>query len=97
MRMCYDADMRTTLTIDDQLAKILRKKAYESGRPFKEVVNRVLRDGLEFEQAIANAKPYKLKPVSLGGVLPGINLDKALRLAAELEDMEIAAKLRLRK
>ena len=42
-------------------------------------------------------KPYRLKPVSLGGVLPGIDIDKALRLAAALEDEEIARELDLRK
>lgn len=89
--------MRTTLTIDDNLAKELRKRAYKSGRPFKEVVNRVLRAGIEAEQSLPKSRPYKVKPVSLGGVLPGINLDKALRLADEIEDMEIAGKIQLRK
>ncbi len=89
--------MRTTLTIDDKLARDLRKIAYESGRSFKEVVNRALRRGIEAEQALPRSRPYKIKPVSLGGVVPGIDLDKALRLADEIEDREIAAKLRLRK
>ncbi len=89
--------MRTTLTIDDQLAKALRKIACESGRPFKEVVNRALRLGIEAEQGLPKERPYKVKPTSLGGILPGINPDKALRLADELEDKEIAGKLRLRK
>jgi hypothetical protein len=89
--------MRTTLTIDDKLAKTLRKIAYESGRPFKEVVNRALRAGIEAEQALPKSRPYKIKPISLGGVFPGVNLDKALRVAEELENLEIAGKLRLRK
>ena len=89
--------MRTTLTIDDKVAKVLRKKAYESGRSFKEVVNRALRLGIEAEQTFPGSRPYKVKPVSLGGILPGINLDKALRLAEEIEDMEIGNKLRMRK
>ncbi len=89
--------MRTTLTIDDKLAKALRKKAYESGKPFKEVVNRILRAGLEAEMALPRSRPYEVRPASLGGVLPGIDLDKALRLAEEIEDMEIGRKLRLRK
>jgi hypothetical protein len=42
-------------------------------------------------------KPYKIKPVSLGAVLPGLNLDKALQLAEALEDEEIVRKLQLRK
>jgi hypothetical protein len=89
--------VRTTLTIDDKLAKALRKIACESGRPFKEVVNHALRMGLEAEQALPKTRTYRVKPVSLGGVMPGINLDKALRLAEELEDVEIAGKLRMRK
>lgn len=31
------------------------------------------------------------------GLLPGVNLDKALQLAAEMEDEEIIRKLQLRK
>ncbi len=89
--------MRTTLTIDDKLAKALRKIAYESGRPFKEVVNRALRQGIEAEQDLPKSRPYRVNPVALGGILPGINLDKALRLADEMADAEIATKLRLRK
>lgn len=89
--------MRTTLTIDDKLAKMLRKIAYESGRTFKEVVNRVLQAGIEAEQALPKNRPYKIKPVSLGGISPGVNLDKALRVAEELENLEIISKLRLRK
>jgi hypothetical protein len=34
--------------------------------------------------------------VRLGGVLPGIDINKALRLAAALEDEEIARELELR-
>jgi hypothetical protein len=89
--------MRTTLTIDDKLAKTLHKIAYESGRPFKEVVNRALRAGIEAEQALPKSRPYKIKPISLGGVFPGVNLDKALHVVEELEDLEISGKLRLRK
>jgi hypothetical protein len=38
-----------------------------------------------------------VKPAALGGVAPGINLDKALALADAIEDQELAAKMRLRK
>lgn len=73
--------MRTTLTIDDQLSAALREAAHRSGKPFKQVVNEALRKGLNvFEHP--PAQPYRMKPVSLGKVRPGINLDKALALAA---------------
>jgi len=89
--------MRTTLTIDDKLAHALRKKAYESGKSFKAIVNCALQAGMQAEQNSPKSRPYKIRPASLGGVLPGINIDKALRLADEIETMEIASKLRLRK
>jgi hypothetical protein len=38
-----------------------------------------------------------LTPVPLGGPKPGVNIDKALRLSAALEDDEIARELDLRK
>jgi hypothetical protein len=42
-------------------------------------------------------KRYRVKPAALGGVSPGINLDKALALADAIEDQELASKLQLRK
>ncbi len=89
--------MRTTLTLDDTLADVLRKKAYESGKSFKEVVNHALKLGIEAERAYPKGRPYKVRPVSLGGILPGVNLDKALRVAEEIEDLELARKLQMRK
>ena len=88
--------MRTTLTIDDGIAKALKNLAHRSNKPFKEVVNETLRAGLSARRA-PKAKPYRVKPAALGGVLPGIDLDKALALADALEDQEIAAEIERRK
>jgi hypothetical protein len=88
--------MRTTLTLDDRIAKALKTLAHSSGKPFKQVVNETLQSGLAASDS-PTPRPYRLKPASLGGVLPGINLDRALRLAAALEDEEIARELDLRK
>ena len=89
--------MRTTLTIDDRIAKALRALVHRSGKPFKRVVNETLQAGLAAGEAPAKARRYRIKPVSLGGVVPGVDLTKALRLADALEDDEIARKLDLRK
>lgn len=88
--------MRTTLTIDDALAEALKKKAYETGKPFKQIVNETLLNGLSGGEP-QQAKPYQLKTMRMGTVSAGYNLDKALNLADELEDMAIKAKLELRK
>jgi hypothetical protein len=88
--------MRTTLTIDDKLAAALKKRAFETGKSFKEVVNEALRAGLASPTPL-KAKPFKTKSFPMGGPMPGINLDKANQLAADLEDEELIRKMRLRK
>lgn len=88
--------MRTTLTLDDRIAKALKALAHRTGKPFKQVVNETLQKGLAAGEA-RKPRPYRLKPVPLGGPLPGVVLDKALRLSAALEDDEIARELDLRK
>lgn len=89
--------MRTTLTLDEQIAKALKNAAHRTGKPFKQVVNETLRAGLVAAHASAKPRPYRVKPASLGGVLPGLDLRKVLRVADTLEEQEIARKLALRK
>lgn len=88
--------MRTTLTLDPDVAADLKRRARRSGRAFRDVVNEALRIGLRAQTSPA-ARRYRLHPVSLGGVAPGIDLDRALRLADALEDEAIARKLEMRK
>jgi hypothetical protein len=89
--------MRTTLTLDDDLAIALKETAHRSGTSFKAAVNETLRAGLAARHAPPRPTRYRLRPASLGGPLPGIDLDRALRLADALEDEGIARKLELRK
>ena len=89
--------MRTTLTLDDDVAAELKKAAYERGEPFKRVVNEALRAGLAAARATGKPRTYRLEPQSLGSLRSGVNLDKALRLADELEDAAIVDELQERK
>ena len=89
--------MRTTITLDDDLARALKEAAHRSDRSFKQVVNQAIRAGLQGAMKAPRAKRYRLAPSSMGGVLPGVNLDKALALADALEDEELARKLERRK
>lgn len=84
------------MTLDDDVAADLKRLARKTGRPFREVLNDAVRRGLLAKAAPAKA-PYRLKPVSLGGVLPGVDLDRALRLADALEDEATARELEMRK
>ena len=89
--------MRTTLTIDDDLARRLKQRALDTGRSFKAVVNEALRTGLDQAAGSPARRPYRLEPASLGRTAPGVDLDHATRLAGQLEDQELARKLELRK
>lgn len=90
--------MRTTLTIDDDIAQQLREIVHRSGKPFKNVVNEALRAGMENNRIADVSRPYRLEPVAMGEVTGGpYDLDKALQLADRLEDEETSRKLLLRK
>ena len=57
IRADHDALMRTTLTIEDHLARALKERAHRTGKPFKQVVNEMLRAGLSATRA-RRSKPY---------------------------------------
>jgi Ribbon-helix-helix protein, copG family len=82
--------MRTTVTLDDDLAETLRRRARERDVPFKQVLNEAIRAGLV--RGKPGARRYRMKPRELG-VRPGIDLTQALGLAGELEDAELVRKL----
>jgi hypothetical protein len=86
--------MRTTVTLDPDVAARLQKLASERGTSFKATINATLRAGLEAGSPAA--KPYREVARTLG-VQPGIDLTKALWIAQELEDQETQRKLELRK
>jgi len=76
--------MRTTLTIDDDLAGLLKRRARELGLPFKDVVNRTLRSGLGEHAKPRRHRPPRTIPHAFG-FRPGIDLDKLNQLIDELE------------
>jgi hypothetical protein len=84
--------MRTTLTIDDDVAAVLARETRRKGMTFKEMVNATLRRGLAHEQVMP--KPHKVvtRPHDFG-FRPGIDLDKLNQFVDELEVGEAAAKL----
>jgi len=82
--------MRTTLTIDDDLAGLLKRRSRELGLPLKEVVNRTLRAGLGKQAKARRADVPKTISHSFG-FRPGIDLDKLNQLVDELEAETYAA------
>lgn len=60
--------MRTTITIDDDVAMELARIRSQRGESFKRVVNDTLRAGLLANTAASARprRPYRTRPVSLG-------------------------------
>ncbi|MGD0893274.1 MAG: hypothetical protein ABR923_17250, partial [Terracidiphilus sp.] len=58
--------MRTTLTIDDDIAKLVEDEVRRSGDTFKGTVNRLLRQGLMAAKEPVPAKPFVVTPFPLG-------------------------------
>lgn len=88
--------MRTTIQIDDELLITLKEQAHRQKSSLTRLVNQTLRAGLQAAKAPAPNKPsFQQQPHSMGA--PKLRIDKALALAAALEDEEIIQKLLLRK
>jgi len=84
--------MRTTLTLEPDVARKLKKTMAAKGITLKEAVNRALRAGLAAEKTPARAR-FQVEPHSFG-FKPGIDLEKLNQLADELEAEEFARKQR---
>jgi hypothetical protein len=80
----HDACMRTTLTLDPDVAAKAREGAARLHKPFKEVINAALRVGLDEILAPPTAKPYRTKPRPMG-LRRGFNYDNISELIASAE------------
>ncbi len=80
----HDAAMRTTLTLDDDLADALRERARLLNVPFKQVVNDAIRRGLSPEAREAPAPRYRVVPIR-SAFVRGVDPLKLNQLNDELE------------
>lgn len=87
--------MRTTLNIDDDLLRELKHQSVKSRTPLRRLVNTALRKGLLKPRPTTRKTSYRCPAFSMGE--PRISLDKALTVAAGLEDAEVLRELELRK
>ena len=78
--------MRTTLTLDDDIADYLREQARLLDKPFKQVVNDTLRRGMS-PVVVATAREFRLIP-NRSGLAPGIDPLKLNQLNDQLEAEE---------
>ncbi len=87
--------MRSTVRIDDDLMEALRASSEAEGLSMTRMLNRLLRSGLAAESTVAGRPMFREATTRMGR--PRFELDKALSLAAALEDEEILRKLAVRK
>ncbi|MGX6448547.1 ribbon-helix-helix domain-containing protein [Patulibacter sp. S7RM1-6] len=75
--------MRTTITLDDDVAARLRELQRERGASFKDVVNDALRRGIA--PATTDEPPYRM-PTARMGLRPGFDVDRAREAIDRIED-----------
>jgi len=83
--------MRTTLTIESDVAERLQQEMRRSGQGMKSVVNETLRRGLGLAEARVEPPHFEVRPHSFG-FKPGVDRDRLNQLVDELEAEEFARK-----
>lgn len=79
--------MRTTLTIDDDVAALVERERQRTGETIREVTNRLLRQGLQR----ARAQPSPVELPTLPGQ-PRIDVTDTSAVLADADDNHLAAK-----
>ena len=84
--------MRTTLTLDPDVAQLIEEEAHRQRKPIKHVVNEALRRGLA-PTAKRVRKQFRVQPHRTR-LCPGIDGASFNQLADELEDEAVIEKVR---
>jgi hypothetical protein len=77
--------MRTTLTLDDDVATKLKAQSRLTGQPFRAIVNETLRRGLVSRRATTERRVFKVAARDLGDLKPGLSLDNVEELIEQIE------------
>jgi hypothetical protein len=78
--------MRTTLTLDEDVAAKLKAESRRLDRSFRDVVNETLRRGLATSPTRASARPlFKVSARDFGNLRPGLSVDNVAELLEQVE------------
>jgi hypothetical protein len=77
--------MRTTLTLDDDVAAKLKAESRRAGRPFRDIVNETLRRGMASRRLGSARQPFKVAARDLGHLRAGLSLDNVAELIEQVE------------
>ena len=81
--------MRTTLTLDDDVADFLKEQSQLHNKPFKQVVNEVLRRGMV--PGLKGSKPPRFRIIpNHSRLFPGVDPGKLNQLNDQLEAEDFA-------
>ena len=79
--------MKTTLDLDDELIKAVKKEAAESGRTMTEIIEQSLRETLVHPRA--STKPYRMRlPTAKGRLLPGVDINDRKAMYDLMDDLD---------
>jgi len=76
--------MRTTLTLDDDVAQKLKRVAHQRKVPFKQLVNDLLRRGLAAQQSLPQGRRYRVRTFA-SPFRPGVDPRRLNQLVDELD------------
>jgi Arc/MetJ family transcription regulator len=86
----HDAVMRTTITLDADVTRLVEEEIHRTRSSFKEVVNDALRRSLGGSAVAEASEPYRVRPHKTA-LLPGLDRGRFNALADELEDSAVLA------
>jgi hypothetical protein len=87
------AKVRTTLTLEPDLAKKLKELAHRRGQSFKQALNEAVRRGLAAQTHRPPQPRFEVIP-HLGGFRPGIDPGKLNQLVDQLDAEDFVEKAR---
>ena len=76
--------MRTTLTLDEDVAQRTKKLAAQLKKPFKVVLNEALRRGLDQFEKPQKSREYRTVPHDMG-LREGLSIDNIQELLAQID------------
>jgi hypothetical protein len=85
--------MRTTLTLEPEVAGRIRREVRRTGKALKVVVNEALKRGLGMQGRAPRAPAFRVAPRAFG-IKPGVDLDRLNQVVDELDVEAASAKVR---
>jgi predicted transcriptional regulator len=89
MNKHYDYKVRTTVTLDDDVAARIKELAHKRRASFKATLNETLRRGLSAQERTGAVPRFEVEPHA-GGFRPGVDQGKLNQLLDALETDDLS-------